>query len=185
MGVCGSGKSTVGVKLALRLDLPFIEGDDLHARSNVAKMAAGTPLTDKDRWPWLDEIGATLASSAPGSRGAVVACSVLRRAYRDRIRERASAGIQFVFLDGPYPILAARMRGRTGHFMPASLLDNQLATLERPTADEQAIMLDISRPTADLLGEALAAIAGRWASGGDRRTANRQSAEMGQEEPKT
>jgi gluconokinase len=132
MGVSGAGKTTVGRALADHLQLPFLEGDALHPPANVAKMAAGIPLTDADRWPWLDRIGEAL--QAHRQTGAVATCSALKRAYRDRLR---SAGVlQFVYLDCPQPWLAERMLQRQGHFMPASQLANQLATLEKPAPDE-------------------------------------------------
>lgn len=142
MGVSGSGKSTVGALLAERLGVAFVDGDDLHPPANVAKMAAGMPLDDADRWPWLDAVGARLAH-AP----VVVACSALRRVYRDRLRA-AAPDARFVLLDGSRALLAERMRARTvsdpAHFMPPSLLDSQLATFERPGEDERVLVLDVS-----------------------------------------
>ena len=137
MGVSGSGKSTVGALLAQRLGVPFVDGDALHPSANVAKMSAGIPLTDADRWPWLDVIGARLAESP-----VVIACSALRRRYRDRLR-LAAPSTRFVLLDGPRELLAARMM-RPGHFMPPELLNSQLATLERPDPDEDALVFDIA-----------------------------------------
>ncbi len=135
MGVSGSGKSTVGAGLAERLGLHFVDGDALHSAESVAKMQAGTPLQDDDRWPWLDRVGASLADAAQWPRGVVVACSALRRAYRDRIR-RATPGVRFIFLDGAEQLIGSRMAGRAGHYMPSALLQSQLRTLERPGADE-------------------------------------------------
>lgn len=140
MGVSGSGKTTVGAALADALGLRFVDGDALHPVANVAKMAAGIPLDDADRAPWLDAIGAVLAEGP-----VVVACSALKRAYRDRLRA-AAPGLQLVFLDGSPALLASRMSARPGHFMPTSLLDSQLATLERPGPDEQALTADIADP---------------------------------------
>ncbi len=137
MGVSGTGKSTVGVALADTLGIPFVEGDDLHPAVNVAKMAAGIPLTDADRAPWLDRIAAELDSPV------VVACSALKRAYRDRLRA-AAPDLALVYLHGTPQLLAARMQGRTGHFMPTALLDSQLATLEEPAPDENAIPVDVA-----------------------------------------
>jgi gluconokinase len=147
MGVSGSGKTTVGAALADALGLRFVDGDALHPAANVAKMAAGIPLDDVDRWPWLDAIGAVLAE-AP----VVVACSALKRAYRDRLRA-AAPGLQLVFLDGSPALLASRMTARPGHFMPPSLLDSQLATLERPDPNEHALTADIAEPAAAIVAE--------------------------------
>lgn len=130
MGPSGSGKSLVGAALAARLGMGFVDGDDLHPRANVAKMAAGTPLTDGDRAPWLDAVALVLARQAP----VVVACSALRRTYRDRIRATASEA-WFVELVVAQPELRERM-SRRDHFMPTALLDSQLATLEPLATDE-------------------------------------------------
>ena len=145
MGVSGSGKTTVGAALADALGLPFVDGDALHPAANVAKMAAGIPLDDADRAPWLDAVGAVLAAGP-----VVVACSALKRAYRDRLRA-AAPGLELVFLDGSRELLASRMTARPGHFMPASLLDSQLATLERPDPDEHSVTVDIAAPVAEIV----------------------------------
>lgn len=146
MGVSGSGKSTVAAGIANALGLHFIDGDSLHSPENVAKMHAGIALRDEDRWPWLDRIGACLADAAQWPQGLAVACSALKRAYRDRIR-RAAPGVRFVFLDGPADLIRARMGGRTGHYMPGALLASQLRTLEPPGADEtdvQRVSIEMS-----------------------------------------
>ncbi len=140
MGVSGCGKSTVGAALAARLGLPFIEGDGLHAPASVAKMAAGLPLEDADRWPWLDRIGAALAAP-PG--GAVASCSALRRAYRDRLRA-AVPGLAFLHLAGDRTTIAARVAARPGHFMPPALIDSQFATLEPPEAEPDVLTLPVT-----------------------------------------
>jgi len=145
MGVSGSGKTTVGAALADALGLRFVDGDALHPAANVAKMAAGIPLDDADRAPWLDAIGAVLADGP-----VVVACSALKRAYRDRLRDVAPE-LQLVFLDGSPALLASRMAARPGHFMPTSLLDSQLATLERPDPDEHALTADIAAPAEEIV----------------------------------
>jgi gluconokinase len=137
MGVSGSGKSTVGMLLAQRLGWPFEEGDSLHPAANVAKMAAGHPLTDEDRWPWLDRIGAKLAQ---GER-TVVACSALRRAYRDRLRAAAGPKLRFVYLEATPEEMRARVAGRVGHYMPASLVDSQFAALEPPRDEPDVITI--------------------------------------------
>ncbi|MEY4748749.1 MAG: hypothetical protein RIQ60_963 [Pseudomonadota bacterium] len=153
MGVCGTGKSTVAEGVARALGLSCIEGDDLHSAANVEKMRQGTPLTDADRWPWLDRVGAALADTTAAPAGAVASCSALRRAYRDRLRA-ACPGLRFVFLDGDEALIAARMGQRSGHYMPTTLLASQLRTLERPGADELAAdvtRLDIAQPVDVLL----------------------------------
>jgi gluconokinase len=134
MGVSGSGKSTVAAGLAVRLSLPFRDGDDFHGPANVAKMRAGVPLTDADREPWLAAIAQALADESAYPGGLVVACSALKKAYRQRLRR--AGGVRFVFLAVPMSMLEQRLRARSGHFMPASLLASQLQTLERPEADE-------------------------------------------------
>ncbi len=157
MGVSGSGKTVVGEALAARLGLPLLEGDRFHPEANVAKMSSGTPLTDDDRWPWLDAIGDAIRT-APG--GVIVACSSLRRVYRDRLRERAGRPIVFIFLDGSKETIAARLDARKGHFMPPSLLQSQFATLERPPPDEGVIRIPIEPPVDIVVNSALAAIGG-------------------------
>jgi gluconokinase len=155
MGVTGAGKSTVGTRLAERLDVPFRDADDFHPPSNIAKMSAGQPLTDDDRWPWLDAIGAHLA--AHRGTGCVVTCSALKRAYRDRLRA-AAAGLRFVHLHGDVALVAARQAARQGHFMPASLVPSQFATLEAPTPDEGVITLDVAATPDALVDDAIAAL---------------------------
>jgi carbohydrate kinase (thermoresistant glucokinase family) len=150
MGVSGCGKSTVGSMLAHRLGVPFVDADGLHPAENVATMAAGIPLTDDDRWPWLARVGAMLA--AP--EGVVVACSALRLAYREVLRDHAPDAV-VVHLDGTREQLAARMAVRLDHFMPPSLLDTQLATLEALRADEAGVVLDIASPPDRIVTEAV------------------------------
>ncbi|MGV2984373.1 gluconokinase [Microbacterium sp. AGC85] len=153
MGVSGCGKSTVGSELAAKLHVAFVDADSLHPASNIEKMAAGIPLTDDDRWPWLDEVGLRLlAGSEPGI---VIACSALRRSYRDWIRQTAS-GTVFIHLDGSREILAERMALRPGHFMPLSLLDSQIATLEPLEPDEAGLVLNIDATAEALVDDALA-----------------------------
>lgn len=158
MGVSGCGKSTVAAGVAEALGLPMVDGDDLHLVESVAKMRAGIPLDDADRWPWLDRIGKRLREDAPGC---VVACSALKRVYRDRLRE-AAAPIQFVFLDGEAALIADRMAKRTGHYMQPELLASQFRTLERPGADEADVLrLDISQTISSLMTQAVAALKAR------------------------
>ena len=141
MGVCGCGKSTIGRALAAELDWPFVDADTLHPRENVAKMASGIALSDEDRWPWFDRIVAEMQRHAAAGRHVVIACSALRQAYRDRL---ASGGaVRFVYLKGDAKTIGPRLAGRTGHFMPASLLASQFATLEEPA---DAIVIDIVQP---------------------------------------
>jgi carbohydrate kinase (thermoresistant glucokinase family) len=151
MGVSGSGKSTIGALVADALGVPFVDGDALHPVSNITKMATGTPLTDEDRWPWLATIGETLAEAAAGL---VVASSALKRRYRDAILRGAPTAV-FLHLDGSREVLSSRLEGRSGHFMPASLLDSQLETLERLEADEPGFVVDIGAPIDDLVAAAV------------------------------
>ena len=158
MGVSGCGKSTMAQALAGRLGLTMVDGDDLHFPESVAKMRAGIALEDTDRWPWLDRIGGHLAKCAASSKGCVVACSALRRQYRDRIRERAG-DVCFLFLDGDFELIQSRMHQRVGHYMQPGLLDSQFRTLEKPQADEtDVIVLSIAEPVAALVDEALTAL---------------------------
>lgn len=157
MGVSGSGKTTVAEALATRLGWTFAEADTFHAAASIDKMRAGTPLTDDDRWPWLDAMAGYLGAARASGRRCVLACSALRRAYRERL----AAGhddVRFVFLAGDYATIEARMASRTGHYMPASLLASQFATLEPPAADEPVITLSAAAPVAQLVDEALAAL---------------------------
>ena len=156
MGVSGSGKTTAGETLAAHFGTVFIEGDKLHPAENVAKMSAGIPLDDTDRLPWLEAIGARLAEADTGERGVVAACSSLKKSYRDILRRATRRRTSFVFLDGSLELLRGRMATRKGHFMPASLLDSQLATLERPGPDEDVVRIDLD---GDIDAELAAAIA--------------------------
>lgn len=155
MGVSGCGKTTIGDLVARELGVPFLDGDSLHPVENVAKMAAGTPLTDEDRWPWLATVGAELAKAGDG--GLVLACSALRRSYRDAIREQAPDTV-FLHLHGTKEVLGSRLEGRSGHFMPTTLLDSQLATLEPLEADEAGFVVDIAVPVDVVVASALADI---------------------------
>lgn len=142
MGVCGSGKTSVGRRVAERMGWEFIEGDDLHPEANRRTMAAGTPLTDEHRWPWLDRIVAEMRRAEGDGRSAVVACSALRRSYRDRLR-RGGDDVRFVHLTAAPTLLRNRMKQREGHFMPAGLLDSQLATLEPAGTGEDIHDIDV------------------------------------------
>ncbi len=143
MGVSGAGKSSIGERLAARLGCEFVEGDRLHPASNVEKMAKGMPLTDEDRWPWLDLVGNELATSVEKGKSLVLSCSALKRTYRERLRKAAGGRLRFVFLKGTPQLLEVRMGERTGHFMPLSLLQTQLATLETPEGEEGVVTVDI------------------------------------------
>jgi gluconokinase len=141
MGVSGSGKSTVGAALAQRLRVPFADGDDLHPPANVAKMTAGQALDDDDRYPWLEAIGRWLADHHDGG---VMSCSALKRKYRDQLR-RHCAGVEFLHLSGTPEVIGKRQASRPGHFMPASLLQSQFATLEPLDPDEHGIAIDVDQ----------------------------------------
>ena len=154
MGVSGCGKSTLGQALAARLGTPFIEGDTLHPPANIAKMAAGLPLDDMDRQPFLEAVAQALQAAGPG---AVAACSALKRQYRDLLRSHAGR-VVFVLPTLDRALLAERMDAREGHFMPATLLDTQLTTLEPPTPEEQALCIDGSLPTTAQVEAVLAAL---------------------------
>ena len=155
MGVSGCGKSSVGALLASHLGLAFIEGDVLHPQANVDKMAQGTPLTDEDRRPWLDIIGAQTAASLDRGEGIVLSCSALKKVYRDRLREASGNRLSFVFLEGSPELLQLRMGARTGHFMPLSLLDTQLATLEVPTGEPGVVTVSIDQPVREIVEAAV------------------------------
>lgn len=152
MGVSGSGKTTVGRILAGAIDADFIDGDDLHSEAARAKMASGHALTDEDRWPWLDRVGARLAEGENSGRGAVIACSALRRAYRERLRASAGPSLRFVYLEATPEAMRARVGSRKDHYMPASLVDSQFATLEPPRGEADVITLaaDAKLPDAAL-----------------------------------
>jgi gluconokinase len=150
MGVAGCGKTAVGLALAKALDVRYIEGDALHPPENVARMSRGEPLTDDLRAGWLDAVGQSVRAAMLAGEGAVAACSALKRIYRDRLR-RADPSIVFVHLALDRDEAWRRVSGRRGHFMPASLVDNQFATLEPPGSDEQAFSVDATRPIAEIV----------------------------------
>ena len=156
MGVSGSGKSTVGELLAGRLGVPYADADDLHPQANVDKMAAGYPLDDEDRWPWLAKVGAAL-TAAEGT-GMVMACSALKRSYRDAILEEEPR-TRFVHLHGSRQLLESRMQHRQGHFMPSSLLESQFDILESLQPDEPGIVVEIDQ-TPEQIVDAAAALLG-------------------------
>src|ERR1700712_4644370 len=150
MGVSGSGKSTLGGALADALSCAFLEGDAFHSPEAVARMRAGIPLTDEDRWPWLERLGRAVDAKVAADGITVAACSALRRVYRDRLRTVITAPVSLVLMDADRDELLRRMAGRTGHYMPPSLLRSQLNTLECPDADEPVLTLDSRQPLASL-----------------------------------
>lgn len=155
MGVSGSGKSTVASLLAERLGWEFLEGDDVHPAANVEKMAAGVPLTDEDRAPWLAEIARLVAERIAAGRSVVVTCSALRRRYRDILRRD---DLVFVHLTGSQSVVTERLAARTGHFMPSALLDSQFAALEPLEDDERHVLVDLGRPPLDEIDEVLSTL---------------------------
>ena len=154
MGVAGCGKSTLGARLAEALALPFTEGDDLHSSESRAKMAAGIPLEDADRWPWLDRVGEALARQE-----GVIACSALKRVYRDRIRARAGGPVFFVHLSVPEGAITTRLKARRGHYFDPALQASQHAILEPLEADELGFGLDASRSVEEVLWRVLERLA--------------------------
>ena len=152
MGVTGSGKSTVGAALARRLRVPFLDADTLHPPGNLAKMAAGQPLSDDDRYPWLERVGEWLAGHRDGG---VVSCSALKRAYRDQLRAHCPR-VEFLHLRGSPEVIARRLGGRSGHFMPAALLASQLDTLEPLGDNESGVSVDVDQDVAAIVDAFLA-----------------------------
>ncbi|MFC9354575.1 gluconokinase [Arthrobacter sp. NPDC057013] len=150
MGVSGSGKSTVAGILAGQLGWDLEEGDDLHPAENVAKMASGVPLTDEDRWPWLDTIASWIIEHTMAGIPGIITCSALKRIYRDRLRQK---NVVFVHLSGSKEQIARRLTARMDHYMPATLLDSQIATLEPPGPDENTIVVDVGRTPAEEAAE--------------------------------
>lgn len=158
MGVSGCGKSTVSAAIARELDLDVTDGDDLHLPASVEKMRSGIPLQDSDRWPWLDRIGQHLAQAQTVGRGRVIACSALKRDYRDHIRHLAPE-VRFVFLQGSAALIRERLSARQGHYMPPELLDSQFRTLQVPTADEvDVITVPIDQALDALVAQARAGL---------------------------
>ena len=155
MGITGSGKSTVGALLARKLGVDFVEGDDYHPIENVQRMASGIPLTDEDRASWLSALATRIREAHDAGTGLVVTCSALKRSYRDVLRA-AAPEVRFVFLNGTRGLISERLTNRHGHFMPASLLDSQLATLEEPAVDEHALACDISESPQEIVHDIVA-----------------------------
>jgi gluconokinase len=161
MGVCGSGKSLIGAKLARELGVEFVEGDDLHPPDNVRRMAAGIPLTDDDRHGWLLAIAGRLREARRAGGGLVISCSALKRRYRDLLRSSGDASVRFVYLAGSRALIVERMANRRGHFMPQSLIDSQFSILEAPAPDERAWVCDISQTPETIVADLVARAAPR------------------------
>jgi len=155
MGVSGSGKSLIGAALARALRIDFVEGDAYHSAENVKRMTSGVPLTDEDRAQWLQSLAARIREARAAGTGLVMTCSALKRAYRDVLRAGAPE-LRFVFLRGSPTLLAQRIANRRGHFMPPSLLDSQLATLQEPSPEEAAWVCDISESPQDIVADLVA-----------------------------
>lgn len=154
MGVSGSGKSSVGHALATRLQFTYIEGDDLHPPGNVEKMSKGVPLRDDDRRPWLDLIGEQIRAKLAAGEGVIVSCSALKRSYRDRLRSTAP-DLHFVYLEGSKALLTKRMDERKHHFMPISLLESQLRTLEIPAGERRVVTVNIDKAVDEIVEDAI------------------------------
>jgi gluconokinase len=152
MGVSGSGKSTIGDELARRLSFCYEDGDKFHPAGNVAKMSAGQPLSDEDRWPWLQAIADEIDRVCAAGRHAVIACSALKRAYRD-ILVHGRSDVRIIFLDGTQDLIANRLAQRKHHFMPPELLASQFKTLEPPDAGEHPITVSIDAPVASIVDD--------------------------------
>ncbi len=159
MGVCGCGKSTIGENIANKLNAKFIDGDDLHPKANIQKMASGTPLEDIDRAPWLERIRDAAYSIETKNETGVIVCSALKKKYRDQIRE-GNKNVQFIFLDGSKSLILDRMRARQGHFMRETMLDSQLETLERPDQEVGVFTISIDGSIDNIVDAAVAVLVG-------------------------
>jgi len=161
MGVSGAGKSTVGRLIAARLDCPFRDADSFHPPANIAKMSRGQPLTDDDRWPWLAAIAAWIGEHRAAHTTCVVTCSALKRIYRDTVTDKQSADVRLVYLTGDFDLIDARLKARTGHFMPPGLLRSQFDALEEPGAEERAITVPIDAAPEEIATEAIKELVSR------------------------
>ena len=150
-GVSGAGKTTIGKMLADQLGWTFYEADDFHPRASIEKMQSGRPLTDEDRWPWLERLHCQITSSISANENAVLACSALKRAYRERLR--VSADVKFVFLRGDCALIENQLQGRRGHFMNPALLKSQFTDLEEPASDKDALTIELGRSPKKLVEE--------------------------------
>lgn len=155
MGVSGAGKSTVGRLIAACLGCPFRDADSFHPVANIAKMSRGEPLTDEDRWPWLNAIAAWIAEHRAAGTLCVVTCSALKRVYRDLLTINQRSDVRLIYLTGEFALIEARLAARVGHFMPPGLLHSQFDALEEPGADEQAIMISIDGPPEEIAAEVM------------------------------
>ena len=152
MGVSAAGKSTVGKLIAARLDCPFRDADSFHPKANIEKMSRGEPLTDEDRWPWLQAIAAWIAEHRAAGTTCVVTCSALKRVYRDIVTNKQSSDVRLVYLKGDFNLIESRLKARQGHFMPPGLLRSQFDALEEPRADERAITAQIDAAPEEIAG---------------------------------
>ena len=150
-GVSRAGKTTIGKLLAEELGWRFYEADDFHPRANIEKMRSGLPLTDEDRWPWLERLREQIMPSLAAKENAVLACSALKRVYREHLR--VSGDVKFVFLRGDYALIERQLRRRRGHFMNPALLQSQFADLEEPQPDEDVLTIDLGRSPQELVDE--------------------------------
>jgi gluconokinase len=166
IGVTGAGKTTVGRLLAAQVGAGFVDGDDLHTDAARAKMRSGVPLSDDDRWPWLDRVGETLASGLTTRRSTIVACSALRKAYRDRLRAAVGPALRFVYLAATPEAMRARVASRPGHYMPAALVDSQFATLEPPRGEGDVIEIAADSDLATSIPQLAARLRAEVARGG-------------------
>jgi gluconokinase len=158
MGVSGAGKSTVGRPIAARLDCPFRDADSFHPPANIAKMSRGEPLTDEDRWPWLQAIADWIGKHRAAGTTCVVTCSALKRIYRDIVTDKQRPDVRLVYLKGDFDLVEVRLKARTGHFMPPGLLRSQFGALEEPTADEHAIVVSIDATPQEIAACAIEAL---------------------------
>ena len=152
MGVAGSGKSTVAQSLAQRLGLDYLEGDQFHSTENIVKMRDGIPLTDEDRWPWIEKMNTYIRLELQRGDGVTLASSALKKIYREKLTA-GLPGAKFIYLKGSKELIVGRMAARVGHFMPLALLDSQFAILEEPQADENAITVSIDATPGEIIGE--------------------------------
>jgi len=159
MGVSGAGKSTVGRIVAARLACLFRDADSFHPQANIEKMSRGEPLTDDDRWPWLQAIADWIAQRRSAGETGVVTCSALKRVYRDIVTDKQRADVRLVYLKGDFALIEARLKARKGHFMPPELLRSQFAALEEPAADEHATAVSVDATPEEIAARAIAALA--------------------------